>query len=102
MSYFLTIRAPRLSLETSFMLGYCRNNGIVFTRSRPYKKNDQCKVEQKNWSVVRQNVGYNRFEGEEARLVLSAFYRTLRLLVNYIQPSMELVSKERRGARIVK
>jgi len=84
------------------MLGYCRNNGIVFTRSRPYKKNDQCKVEQKNWSVVRQNVGYNRFEGEEARLILSALYRTLRLLVNYIQPSMKLVSKERRGARIVK
>lgn len=84
------------------MLRYCRNNGIVFTRSRPYKKNDQCKVEQKNWSVVRQNVGYNRYEGEEPRAVLSAFYRTLRLLVNYIQPSMKLVSKERVGARIRK
>jgi len=84
------------------MLRYCRNNGIVFTRSRPYKKNDQCKVEQKNWSVVRQNVGYNRFEGEEARAILSAFYRVLRLLVNYIQPSMKLVSKERIGARIRK
>jgi len=84
------------------MLRYCRSNGIVFTRSRPYKKNDQCKVEQKNWSVVRQNVGYNRFEGEEARVILSAFYRVLRLLVNYIQPSMRLVSKERVGARIRK
>jgi hypothetical protein len=84
------------------MLRYCRSNGIVFTRSRPYKKNDQCKVEQKNWSVVRQNVGYNRFEGEEARANLSSFYRVLRLLVNYIQPSMKLVSKERVGARIRK
>lgn len=84
------------------MLRYCRANGIVFTRSRPYKKNDQCKVEQKNWSVVRQNVGYNRFEGEEARRVLSSFYRRLRLLVNFVQPSMRLASKERVGARIRK
>jgi hypothetical protein len=84
------------------MLRYCRSRGIVFTRSRPYKKNDQCKVEQKNWSVVRQNVGYNRFEGEEPRAILSALYRVLRLLVNYIQPSMRLVSKERVGARIRK
>jgi len=84
------------------MLGYCRDNGIIFTRSRPGKKNDQCKVEQKNWSVVRQNVGYNRFEGEDARRDLSAFYRVLRLLVNFVQPSLKLVSKERVGARIRK
>jgi hypothetical protein len=84
------------------MLRYCHNHGIVFTRSRPYKKNDQCKVEQKNWSVVRQNVGYNRFEGEDARRILSAFYRVLRLQVNYVQPSLKLLSKERVGARIRK
>jgi hypothetical protein len=84
------------------MLRYCHERGIVFTRSRPYKKNDQCKVEQKNWSVVRQNVGYNRFEGEEARRVLSSFYRVLRLLVNFVQPSLKLISKERVGARIRK
>ncbi len=86
----------------AIMLRYCRTHGIVFTRSRPYKKNDQCKVEQKNWSVVRQNVGYNRFEGEEARRILSAFYRELRLMVNFVQPSLKLVSKERVGARIRK
>jgi hypothetical protein len=86
----------------AIMLGYCRERGIVFTRSRPYKKNDQCKVEQKNWSVVRQNVGYNRFEGEDARRILSAFYRELRLMVNFVQPSLKLVSKERVGARIRK
>lgn len=84
------------------MLRYCQNHGIVFTRSRPYKKNDQCKVEQKNWSVVRQNVGYNRYEGEDARRVLSAFYRVLRLQVNFVQPSLKLISKERVGARIRK
>ena len=84
------------------MLRYCRTHGIVFTRSRPYKKNDQCKVEQKNGSVVRQNVGYNRFEGEDARRILSAFYRELRLMVNFVQPSLKLLSKERVGARIRK
>lgn len=86
----------------AIMLRYCQSRGILFTRSRPYKKNDQCKVEQKNFSVVRQNVGYNRFEGDEPRRVLSAFYRVLRLQVNFIQPSLKLISKERVGARIRK
>lgn len=84
------------------MLRYCQTRGIVFTRSRPYKKNDQCKVEQKNGSVVRQNVGYNRYEGEDARRILSAFYRELRLLVNFVQASLKLLSKERVGSRIRK
>jgi len=84
------------------MFRYCQETGIVFTRARPGKKNDQCKVEQKNNSVVRQNVGYNRFEGEDARRALAAFYRVLRLQVNFIQPSLKLVSKERVGARIRK
>ena len=84
------------------MLRYCQEKKILFTRSRPYKKNDQCKVEQKNWTVVRQNVGYDRFEGEEPRRILSALYRVLRLQVNFVQPSLKLVSKERVGARIRK
>jgi len=86
----------------AIMLRYCQDRGILFTRSRPYKKNDQCKVEQKNYSVVRQNVGYNRFEGDPARKVLSAFYRVLREQVNFVQPSLKLLSKERVGARIRK
>lgn len=86
----------------AIMLRYCQESGILFTRSRPYKKNDQCKVEQKNWSVVRRNVGFNRYEGDDARRVLCAFYRVLRLQVNFIQPSLKLMSKERVGARIRK
>ncbi len=84
------------------MLRYCQDSSIVFTRSRPNKKNDQCRVEQKNYSVVRVNVGYDRFEGEEACKALNAFYRVLRLHVNFLQPCMMLVSKERKGSRIVK
>jgi hypothetical protein len=48
------------------LLRYCRQEGICFTRSRPNKKNDGCHVEQKNWSVVRRNIGYGRFEGPDA------------------------------------
>lgn len=81
---------------------YCQEKGILFTRARPANKNDQCKVEQKNYSVVRNNVGYNRFEGQDACRALSRFYRVLRLQVNFIQPSLKLVSKERVGARIRK
>ena len=84
----------------AILLRYCKEQGILFTRARPANKNDQCKVEQKNGSVVRQNVGYDRFEGDEARRALSSFYRVLRLQVNFIQPSLRLVSKERIGARI--
>ena len=86
----------------SIMFRYCQEGGILFTRARPANKNDQCRVEQKNWSVVRQNVGYNRFEGDEAKRALNAFYRVLRLQVNFVQPSLRLVSKERVGAKIRK
>lgn len=51
---------------------YCHREGITFTRSRPYKKNDSCHVEQKNWSVVRRLVGYDRYNSRaalEARLI---------------------------------
>jgi hypothetical protein len=82
------------------MLRYCQERNIVFTRSRPSKKNDQCRIEQKNYSVVRQNVGYDRFEGEEAVRTLNAYYRALRLQVNFMQPCMILTRKERIGSRV--
>lgn len=82
------------------MYRYCLDRKITFTRSRPGKKNDQCRVEQKNYSVVRQNVGYDRFEGEEAVRAMNAYYRALRLQVNFLQPCMILTSKERVGNRV--
>lgn len=81
---------------------YCQQEQITFTRSRPYRKNDQAHVEQKNWSVVRRTVGYQRFESEEALALLEVIYADLRLYVNFFQPVMMLVSKERRGSRIHK
>ncbi len=64
---------PLLALDTdngaeflnSVLFDYCDGQSIIFTRSRPYKKNDQCYVEQKNGIIVRQFVGYDRFEGVE-------------------------------------
>ncbi|MGH2747021.1 MAG: integrase [Actinomycetota bacterium] len=81
---------------------YCSENEITFTRTRPYRKNDNCFVEQKNWTVVRQSVGYGRFEGEAALELLNELYGWLRLWVNFFSPQQKLVSKTRRGARVTR
>ena len=73
---------------------------IVFTRCRPWRKNDQAFVEQKNGAVVRHMVGYRRPEGPEAVAVLSRLYATARLFVNIFQPSFKLAGKTRDGARV--
>lgn len=81
---------------------YCRKEEITFTRSRPYKKNDQAHVEQKNWTAVRQWVGYDRYESPEALALLQAIYADLRLFINYFQPVMKLVEKTRVGSKVRK
>lgn len=84
------------------LVRYCAQEHILFTRSRPYKKNDNCFVEQKNYSVVRRAVGYARFDSLEALEALNALYRHLRLLTNFIYPSTKLLSKSRNGAKVSK
>jgi hypothetical protein len=81
---------------------YCRRNNITFTRSRSYKKNDSCHVEQKNWSVVRRTIGYDRFSSKAAFKALDDVYILLRLYINFFQPVMKLVGKSRNGARVHK
>ena len=81
---------------------YCCTQQITFTRSRPYKKNDQAHVEQKNWSVVRRLIGYDRFESEEELALLRAIYQDLRLLVNFFQPVLKLVGKEQVDGKTIK
>jgi len=80
---------------------YCTGAGVEFTRSRPYRKNDQAWVEQKNGAVVRHTVGYRRYEGLEAAAALADLYRSLRLFVNFFQPSFKLAEKSRDGAKVV-
>lgn len=84
------------------LYGYCLNHEITFTRSRPYKKNDQAHVEQKNWSVVRRTVGYDRLESQEQFALLTSIYQDLRLYVNFFQPALKLISKKRIGNKSVR
>jgi len=84
------------------LLRYCQQQRITFTRARPYRKNDNCYVEQKNYSVVRQTVGYQRFDTTAELIVLKQLYATLRLYTNFFQPTIKLKSKERFGSRVQK
>lgn len=81
---------------------YCKERHITFTRSRPYRKNDSCHIEQKNWSVVRQNVGYARFDTPGELEVLNAIHPLVRLHTNFFMPSAKLVSKTRDGSKVTK
>ena len=84
------------------LFNYCQDEKITFTRSRPYRKNDQAHVEQKNWSVVRHVIGYDRLETEAEWLILKAIYADLRLYVNFFQPVLKLVGKDRVGEKVIK
>jgi hypothetical protein len=81
---------------------YCQEEKITFTRSRSYKKNDSCHVEQKNGNVVRRLVGYDRYSSKSAYQCLDRVYNLVRLYVNFFQPTMKLRSKARRGAKVHK
>jgi len=81
---------------------YCLDEKITFTRSRPYQKNDQAHVEQKNWSVVRRLIGYDRFETEDEYLLLQSIYADLRLYSNYFQPVLKLIAKEHVDKKLIK
>jgi len=84
------------------LIQYCHERSIEFTRSRPYRKNDQAWVEQKNGAVVRRLVGYRRLEGWPAAEALSRLYSASRLFVNFFQPSFKLAAKTRAGAHVSK
>ena len=77
---------------------YCIQEELTFTRSRPYWKNDQAHVEQKNCSVVRKLIGYGRYESREALAALNRVYELLRVWTNFWQPSLKLIAKERDDA----
>lgn len=84
------------------LLRYCHAEQITFTRSRDYRKNDQAHIEERNGSVIRRTVGYDRYEGEPAAEAFTRVYAMLRLWINYFQPTMKLVAKTRVGAKVIK
>ena len=81
---------------------YCLTEQITFTRSRPYRKNDQAHVEQKNWSVVRHTIGYDRLETTEELHLLKSIYEDLRLYANFFQPVLKLIGKEHQDGKTIK
>jgi hypothetical protein len=82
------------------LLRYCTAQAIQFTRGRPYKKDDNAHIEQKNWTHVRKLLGYVRYDSEAALSAINALYADLRLLQNLFLPSVKLQRKVRVGARV--
>jgi transposase InsO family protein len=83
------------------LMRFCRQRDIQFTRSRPYKKDDNAHIEQKNWTHVRKLLGWDRYDSPEALEALNDLYRNeLRLMMNLYQPTVKLETKERVGSRL--
>ncbi len=105
-----TLPFPLVGLDTDngsefinhLLMDFCTKRAITFTRSRPYRKNDNCFVEQKNNSVVRRAVGYARYDTAAELGVLAELYGHLNDYVNFFQAQMRLVSKTRNGGRVTK
>jgi hypothetical protein len=81
---------------------YCKQKEITFTRSRAYKKNDSCYVEQKNGNIVRRIIGHDRYSTQAAYQCLDRVYYLVRLYANFFQPTMKLLDKTRHGAKVHK
>jgi len=82
--------------------GYCKTNKITFTRSRAGKKNDNCYIAQKNYTTVRQLVGYYRYDTQEEVDLLNKLYSLARLFDNFFSPQMKLIEKTRVGSKVHK
>ena len=82
---------------------FCDQKQIQFTRGRPYKKNDNAHIEQKNWTHVRKIFGYLRYDSQQALNAMNDLYRhELRLLQNLFLPSMKLAEKARVGSKLIR
>jgi hypothetical protein len=81
---------------------YCLKEEITFTRARAYRKNDNCYVEQKNWSVVRRALGYLRYDTQGELEIINRLHGYLRLYTNHFQPVMKMIEKTREGSRVKK
>jgi hypothetical protein len=79
---------------------YCEEEGIQFTRSRPYKKDDNAHIEQKNWTHVRKLMGWDRYDSPQALAAMNSLYeKELPLYMNLFQPSVKLLKTKRKGSR---
>ena len=80
---------------------FCDKNKIQFTRGRPYKKDDNAHIEQKNYTHVRKIFGYVRYDSQAAQQAINELYQNeLRILQNLFLPSMKLIEKTRQGSKL--
>jgi hypothetical protein len=80
-----------------------RPQPVLFTRARPYQKNDNAHVEQRNWTRVRQHFGYERYDNPAVTpLINTLCMGALGQLLNHFLPTLKLETKERRGTRTVR
>jgi hypothetical protein len=84
------------------LFDYCTENKITFTRSRPGNKNDGAHVEQKNWTHVRELVGYLRFDSPSELVVLNRIWELDRVFTNLLLTQQKLVRRERIGSKVIK
>jgi hypothetical protein len=88
------------------LLSFCQQRpqgrAIQFTRSRPYKKDDNAHIEQKNWTHVRKLLGWDRYDSAQALQAINRLYEDLRIFQNLFQPSMKLQCKIRKGSRLIR
>jgi len=84
------------------LLSYCEKEHIIFTRARPYRKNDNCLIEEKNYFVVKRAVGYSRYDTDEELEVINELYEVLRLYTNLFLPSQKFIEKTREGSKVTK
>ncbi|GAB3714802.1 DDE-type integrase/transposase/recombinase [Mariniluteicoccus flavus] len=84
------------------LLRWCTNREITFSRGRASHSNDQAHIEQKNWSVVRRNVGYHRYDNPRELDLLNQLWPLVSTQVNLFLPQQKLLTKTRHGARVTK
>ena len=84
------------------LFDYCVANKITFTRSRASHSNDGAHVEQKNWTHVRELIGYHRYDTPAELALLNEIWELDRLFTNYLLPQQKLVFKQRNGAKVTK
>lgn len=81
---------------------YCIQEKLTFTRSRPYRKNDQNFIEQKNYSVIRRVLGYARYDTQSQLNIINRILVLYRLYVNFFQPVVRLQEKVRTGSKVTR
>ncbi|MBM7848120.1 integrase catalytic domain-containing protein [Arthrobacter roseus] len=84
------------------LLRWCEQEKLTFTRSRSGNKNDGAHLEQKNWHIVRQTVGYHRYDTAGELDLLNRIWMLQRLATNHFAPQQKLISKERHGSKLTK